>query len=134
MDVSEETAAEAVEQAQSSGASQGVLRELRLRFWWSAARRELRIAFADLAGRLPPCAICPCCPAGVALAMVRDVVERVVPNPTPEDIRSIKREATDKAVESGASPDTVEVHIEIDPQTSKLTAIAMALPKSRQRT
>lgn len=62
---------------------------------------------------------------GVALAMVRDVVERVVPNPTPEDIRSIKREATDKAVESGASPDTVEVHIEIDPQTSKLTAIAM---------
>ena len=28
---------------------------------------------------------------GVALAMVRDVVERVVPNPTPEDIRSIKR-------------------------------------------
>lgn len=61
---------------------------------------------------------------GVALAMVRDVVERVVPNPTPEDIRSIKREAVDKAVESGASPDSVEVHIEIDPQTSKLTAIA----------
>lgn len=62
---------------------------------------------------------------GVALAMVRDVVERVVPNPTPEDIRSIKREAIDKAVESGASPDTVEVHIEIDAQTSKLTAIAL---------
>ncbi|WP_024294568.1 hydantoinase/oxoprolinase family protein [Lacrimispora indolis] len=62
---------------------------------------------------------------GVALAMVRDVVERVVPNPTPEDIKSIKREAIDKAVESGASPDTVEVHIEIDPQTSKLTAIAL---------
>ena len=62
---------------------------------------------------------------GVALAMVRDVVERVVPGPTPEDIKSIKREAIDKAVESGASPDTVEVHIEIDPQTSKLTAIAL---------
>lgn len=62
---------------------------------------------------------------GVALAMVRDVVERVVPNPTPEDIRSIKREAVDKAVESGASPDTVEVHIEIDAQISKLTAIAL---------
>lgn len=62
---------------------------------------------------------------GVALAMVRDVVERVIPNPTPEDIKSIKREAIDKAVESGASPDTVEVHIEIDPQTSKLTAIAL---------
>lgn len=62
---------------------------------------------------------------GVALAMVRDVVERVVPNPTPEDIRSIKAEAVNKAVESGASADTVEVHIEIDPQTSKLTAIAL---------
>jgi N-methylhydantoinase A/oxoprolinase/acetone carboxylase beta subunit len=62
---------------------------------------------------------------GVALAMVRDVVERVVPGPTPEDIKSIKREAIDKAVESGAAPDTVEVHIEIDPQTSKLTAIAL---------
>ena len=60
-----------------------------------------------------------------ALAMVRDVVDRVVPNPTPEDIRSIKREATDKAVESGASPDTAEVHTEIDPQTPKLPAIAM---------
>ena len=62
---------------------------------------------------------------GVALAMVRDVVERVVPSPTPEDIRSIKMEAIDKAVESGAAPDSVEVHIEIDPQTSKLTAIAL---------
>ena len=57
--------------------------------------------------------------------MVRDVVERVVPNPTPDDIRSIKREAVDKAVESGAAPGSVEVHIEIDPQTSKLTAIAL---------
>lgn len=61
---------------------------------------------------------------GVALAMVRDVVERVVPNPTPDDIRSIKIEAINKAVESGAAHDSVEVHIEIDPQTSKLTAIA----------
>jgi hypothetical protein len=52
-------------------------------------------------------------------------VERVVPNPTPEDIRSIKAEAINKAVESGAAPDTVEVHIEIDQQTSKLTAIAL---------
>ena len=61
---------------------------------------------------------------GVALAMVRDVVERVVPNPNAEDIKSIKREAIDKAVESGAEPSSVEVHIEIDAQTSKLTAIA----------
>lgn len=62
---------------------------------------------------------------GVALSMVRDVVERIIPNPTSDDIRSIKAEAVNKAVESGAAPDTVEVHIEIDPQTSKVTAIAM---------
>ncbi len=61
---------------------------------------------------------------GVALAMVRDVVERIIPNPSSEDIRSIKNEAMNKAVESGATPDSVEIHIEIDPQTSKVTAIA----------
>ena len=61
---------------------------------------------------------------GVALAMVRDVVERVIPSPTQEDIREIKKEAADAAVSSGASPDTVEVHIEIDSQTGKVTAIA----------
>jgi N-methylhydantoinase A/oxoprolinase/acetone carboxylase beta subunit len=62
---------------------------------------------------------------GVALAMVRDVVERVIPNPTPEDITNIKKEVINKAIESGASPDTIEVHIEIDSQTSKVSAIAL---------
>ena len=61
---------------------------------------------------------------GVALSMVRDVVERVIPNPTQDDIRELKKEAADAAVSSGASPDTVEVHIEIDSQTGKVTAIA----------
>lgn len=62
---------------------------------------------------------------GVALAMVRDVVERVIPNPTQDDIRAIRREAINKAIESGAVADSVEVHIEIDPTTSKVTAIAL---------
>ncbi|WP_058270573.1 hydantoinase/oxoprolinase family protein [Olsenella massiliensis] len=61
---------------------------------------------------------------GVALAMVRDVVERVMPNPTQDDIRTIKQEATDQAISSGADPDTVEVHIDIDSTTGKVTAIA----------
>ena len=56
--------------------------------------------------------------------MVRDVVERIVPNPTQEDVAQIKKEAVDSAVGSGASPDTIEVHIEIDSQTGKITAIA----------
>ena len=62
---------------------------------------------------------------GVALALVRDVVERVVPNPTPQDIKNIKAEVISKAIESGACPDTIEVHIEIDSQTSKVSAIAL---------
>lgn len=62
---------------------------------------------------------------GVALAMIRDVVERVIPYPTTEDFTRIKREAKALAIKNGAVPDTVEVHIEIDPQTSKVTAIAL---------
>jgi len=61
---------------------------------------------------------------GVALAMVRDVVERIIPSPTQNDIKAIKAEAINKAVESGATPESVEVHIEIDNQTKKVTAIA----------
>ena len=62
---------------------------------------------------------------GVALAMVRDVVERVVPNPSSDDIAEIRQEAVESAVKSGASPETIEVQIEIDSQTNKIRAIAM---------
>lgn len=62
---------------------------------------------------------------GVALAMIRDVVERVIPNPTAQDIAEIKKEAKALAIKSGAVPDSIEVQIEIDPQTSKVTAIAL---------
>lgn len=62
---------------------------------------------------------------GVALAMIRDVVERIIPNPTTEDISRIKREAKALAIKNGAVPDTVEVQIEIDPQTSRVSAIAL---------
>ena len=68
---------------------------------------------------------------GVALSMVRDVVERIIPNPTPEAIRQIRKEALDKAVENGATPDSVEVHIEIDSQTSKVMAIALGSTEVR---
>ncbi len=61
---------------------------------------------------------------GVALSMVRDVVERIIPSPSKDDIKAIKLEAMNKAVESGATAESVEVHVEIDPQTSKVTAIA----------
>lgn len=62
---------------------------------------------------------------GVALAMVRDVVERVIPNPSKEDIAAIKEEAKNRAIQSGAVPESVEVHIEIDAQAQKVRAIAL---------
>jgi N-methylhydantoinase A len=62
---------------------------------------------------------------GVALAMIRDVVERVIPSPSKKDIADIKKEAANMAIANGAIPDSVEVQIEIDSQTSKVTAIAL---------
>ena len=61
---------------------------------------------------------------GVALSMVRDVVERIIPSPSKEDINAIKVEAMNKAIQSGATAESIEIHIEIDSQTSKVTAIA----------
>lgn len=61
---------------------------------------------------------------GVALSMVRDVVERIIPSPSKEDIRALKTEAMNKAIESGATAESIEIHIDIDPQTNKVTAIA----------
>jgi N-methylhydantoinase A/oxoprolinase/acetone carboxylase beta subunit len=61
---------------------------------------------------------------GVALAMVRDVVERIIPSPSKDDIRAIKMEAMNKAIGSGATAESIEIHIDIDAQTNKVTAIA----------
>ncbi|NLM66807.1 MAG: hydantoinase/oxoprolinase family protein, partial [Enterococcus sp.] len=42
---------------------------------------------------------------GVALAMVRDVVERVIPNPSAQDLEDIRNEAIQSATKSGAAPE-----------------------------
>ena len=62
---------------------------------------------------------------GVALAMVREMVERTIPNPTAKDIAELKKEAKEMAMNSGAVEDSVEVYVEIDEQAQKVTAIAM---------
>jgi N-methylhydantoinase A/oxoprolinase/acetone carboxylase beta subunit len=63
-------------------------------------------------------------PVGVALALVRDVVERTIFAPTPHEIASIRREAADRVITAGASPDSVEVEVDIDTQRSRVTAAA----------
>jgi N-methylhydantoinase A len=70
---------------------------------------------------------------GVALALVRDVVERVIPNPTPEDLKRIRREAFEAAVKLGAAPENVEVTIEVDQHTHRVRATAMGASEMRAR-
>ena len=61
---------------------------------------------------------------GVALALVRDVVERLIPDPQPENLRALRREALEAVVRQGAAPETVEVTIEIDPNSQRVRATA----------
>lgn len=61
---------------------------------------------------------------GVAMAMVREVVERTVSNPTESDIKSIRREALEQIMKSGAKESTVEIAVEVDKKTNILRAIA----------
>src|SRR4029453_13942785 len=70
---------------------------------------------------------------GVALALVRDVVERVIPNAQPEDIKRIRREAFEAVVKLGAAPDNVEVTIEVDQNTHRVRATAMGASEMRGR-
>ena len=62
---------------------------------------------------------------GVALALVRDVVERIIPHPQPEDLQAIRQEALQAVVRLGADPRGVEVTVEVDPMTHRVRAIAM---------
>jgi len=68
---------------------------------------------------------------GVALALVQETIERVIPTPTPEDLQRIKREAFDAVVKLGAAPENVEVTIEVDPQTQRVRATAMGASEMR---
>lgn len=61
---------------------------------------------------------------GVALSMIRESVERVIPNPTPQDVKNIRSEVMNRVIENGADPSSIDIHIEIDSTTSKLIAIA----------
>jgi N-methylhydantoinase A/oxoprolinase/acetone carboxylase beta subunit len=68
---------------------------------------------------------------GVALALVRETVERIIPNPRAEDLDAIKREAFDAVIRLGAAPDQVEVTIEVDPRTHRVRATAMGASEMR---
>lgn len=70
---------------------------------------------------------------GVALAMVRELVERVVANPTEEEILSVRREAENAVIKSGATPESVEVHVEVDTQRNVIRAVAVGTSELRTK-
>jgi N-methylhydantoinase A/oxoprolinase/acetone carboxylase beta subunit len=63
-------------------------------------------------------------PLGVALALVRDVVERTIVNPTPEDVVRVRRDAIERVVAAGAAPELVETVVEIDARRNLVRATA----------
>ncbi|HEY1727352.1 MAG TPA: hydantoinase/oxoprolinase family protein [Candidatus Baltobacteraceae bacterium] len=72
-------------------------------------------------------------PIGVALALVRDVVERMIPSPTPLDIAQIRAEAEDAAVAAGAARESVEVDVSVDSQRNIVRAAASGATELRAR-
>lgn len=61
---------------------------------------------------------------GVALALVRETVERTVISPTDEEIRKIRAEAIAGVLKAGASAESVEVYVQVDAKRNLLRAIA----------
>jgi N-methylhydantoinase A len=72
-------------------------------------------------------------PLGVAMAMVRDTVERNIVEPTPDDILRVRREATEAAMQAGAVAESIEVQVEVDKRRNLVRAIAMGTTEIRRR-
>jgi len=69
---------------------------------------------------------------GVALAMVRDMVERNITNPSPEQILQVRREAAEAVIKIGAVPESVEVNVEVDTRRNLVRAIAFGTTEMKQ--
>ncbi|APU15419.1 MULTISPECIES: hydantoinase/oxoprolinase family protein [Actinoalloteichus] len=70
-------------------------------------------------------------PIGVALALVREQVERIIPGATQEQILGVRGEAEAAVVAQGAAPAAVEVEVTVDPQTNTVRAVATGATELR---
>lgn len=70
---------------------------------------------------------------GAALAMVREVVERIIPNPKPAEILSVKMEALEAVLRLGADKDTIDISVEIDRGTNRVRAVAIGAAKMKTK-
>ncbi|MFI6348691.1 hydantoinase/oxoprolinase family protein [Streptomyces sp. NPDC050560] len=70
-------------------------------------------------------------PIGVALALVREQIERIIPGASQEQILAVRDEAEHAVVAQGAAPDAVEVEVTVDPQTNTVRAVATGATELR---
>jgi N-methylhydantoinase A len=70
---------------------------------------------------------------GVALALVRDTIERTVIEPSEEDIRAIRQQAFESVLNMGAAADTIDVFVEVDAKRNLLRATAEGSTEIRER-
>ncbi|MET8979328.1 hydantoinase/oxoprolinase family protein [Streptomyces sp. NPDC004539] len=70
-------------------------------------------------------------PIGVALALVREQIERIVPGASREQILAVRAEAERAVVAQGAAAGAVEVEVTVDPQTHTVRAVATGATELR---
>lgn len=70
-------------------------------------------------------------PIGVALALIREQVERVIPGATDDQILAVRREAEQAIIAQGATPAEVSVDVTVDPQSNTVRAVATGATELR---
>lgn len=70
---------------------------------------------------------------GVALGIIQDTVERTMMSPSESDLVQLRREAYESVIRMGADPESVEVVVEVDRQTKRVSATARGTPELRTR-
>jgi len=72
-------------------------------------------------------------PIGVALALVRESVERIIPQPSQQDVLAVRAEAENAVIAQGAAPATVEVDVSVDAQSGTVRAVATGATELRTK-
>jgi N-methylhydantoinase A/oxoprolinase/acetone carboxylase beta subunit len=70
-------------------------------------------------------------PIGVALALLREQIERIIPGATDEQILGVRREAERALLDQGAAPEAITVDVTVDPQSNTVRAIATGATELR---